>query len=98
MNRTGPLATGLLLALACVAAHAELSPNARAERWWDASRAERIGYSDRAAAQCKSQNCDSLQIRSCLNDTLKPPAPMTTRNKSIAELTAICIANLKAKQ
>lgn len=96
MNRTGWW-SGLLLTLACATAHAELNPNDRSERWWDASRADRIGFSDRAAAQCRTANCDSLQIRSCLNDTLRPPVPASIRNKSIAQVTAGCIAAFKTK-
>lgn len=98
MNRTGRVLTGLLLTLTCATVRAEVNPNDRAERWWDASRADRIRFSDRAAAQCRSPNCDSLQIRSCLNDTLKPPVPVTTRNRTIAEVTAICIAGFRPKQ
>lgn len=89
--------TGLWLALMCTAVHAEIDPDDRGEKWWDASRAERIGFSDHAAAACRSNNCDSLQIRSCLNDRLKPPLVADLRGKTIAEVTAACIARLKAK-
>ena len=76
---------------------APLAADGRAESWWDASRAERIGFSDRAAAACKSVNCDSLQIRSCLNDRLKPPMPFALRDKTIADVTASCIASFTAR-
>ncbi len=87
----------LLLAVCCPVAMAALDPDERAERWWDASRADRIGFSDRAAARCKSRSCDSLQIRSCLNDALKPPVSAAVRGKTLAEVTAGCIATFNAK-
>lgn len=92
------LVGSLLFATTVVAAQAAIDPADKSERWWDASRADRIDFSDRAAAACKSHNCDSLQIRSCLNDTLKPPAPFDIRSKTIAEVTAACIANFHAKR
>ncbi len=95
--RTFRLAAGVLLAMALSTAHAAIDPADPAERWWDASRADRIGFSDRAAAACKSRNCDSLQIRSCVNDTLKPPAAPDVRSKTIGEIAARCIAGLQAK-
>ncbi len=100
MHRPGRalrLAGGVLLAATLTIAQAAIDPADKAERWWDASRADRIGFSDRAAAACKSANCDSLQIRSCLNDTLKPPAPFDIRAKTIGEITAACIARFQAK-
>ena len=92
-----PFWLGLLLATSAIAAAAPIGPESRAETWWDASRADRIGFSDHAAAACKSQNCDSLQIRSCLNDRLKPPTSAAMRDKTIAEVTAACIAGFKAR-
>ena len=92
------LMLALSIALAATAAQAGVDPTDRASSWWDASRADRIGFSDRAAAACKSRNCDSLQIRSCLNETLKPPAAAVLRDKTLAEVTASCIASLKAKE
>ena len=88
---------GALLALVVGGAHAALDPEEGAERWWDASRADRIGYSDRAASRCKSSNCDSLQLRSCLNETLKPPVALSVHGKSLSEVTATCIAGFKAR-
>ena len=87
----------LLLVAILPAAFAAIDPAERAERWWDASRADRIGFSDRAAAACKTRNCDSLQIRSCLNDALKPPAAFEIRSKTIGEVAALCIARFSAK-
>ncbi len=88
----------MLLATTLTIAHAAVDPMDKAERWWDASRADRIDFSDRAAAACKSRNCDSLQIRWCLNDTLKPPTAFDIRSKTIGEVTASCIAGFRAKQ
>ena len=98
MNRSGRWCAGLLLAMTFASACAALDPNDRSERWWDASRADRIGFSDRAAAQCKSADCDSLQIRSCLNDTLRPPVPASIRSKSIAQVAAACMARFNGKR
>ena len=92
-----PIWLALLLGTSAIAA-APVDPDNAAATWWDASRADRIGFSDRAAAACKSQNCDSLQIRSCLNDRLRPPTPVAIRAKTIAEVTAACIAGFKALQ
>ena len=91
-----------LLALSlCVVgldAHAAIDPDDRAETWWDASRAERIGLSDRAAATCKADYCGSLAIRSCLNDMLKPSARKTARGMTLGEATASCMVSLKARK
>jgi|GEM_PF-2963518 len=92
-----PIWLGLLFCASAVAAAGPVEPDNRGETWWDASRAERIGFSDRAATECKSHNCDSLQIRSCLNDKLKPPTPAALRDKTISEVTAACIAGFKAR-
>lgn len=97
MRSTGHLWTGLLLAFGCSVAHADIDGRDSAERWWDVSRADRIGFSDRAAVECKSRNCDSLQIRSCLNDTLKPPVAATVRGKTLGEVTDACIAGFRTK-
>ena len=94
-RRPSPVCFGVLLMFCTSASMAFIAPDDRAESWWDASRADRIGFSDRAASACKSVNCDSLQIRSCLNDTLKPPTTDALRNKTIAEVTATCIAGFK---
>ena len=94
-RRTLSTLPGLLLAFGVSGAMAFIAPDDRAESWWDASRADRIGFSDRAASACRSTNCDSLQIRSCLNDTLKPPTTDALRSKTIAEVTATCIAGFK---
>jgi len=90
----------VLLAAAGGAAGASpgIAPGDRAESWWDASRADRIGFSDRAAAACKSANCDSLQIRSCLNDTLKPPISGRIRSRTIGDVTETCIASLAPRR
>ena len=90
-------AVALLLAVACSTAAAAVDPDDRGERWWDASRADRIDFSNRAAAACKSRHCDSLQIRSCLNETLKPPVSKAIRERTLAEVTATCIAGFNAK-
>ena len=92
------VAGGVLLATALTIAQAAIDPGEKAERWWDASRADRIGFSDRAATACKSPGCDSLQIRSCLNDTLKPPTASEIRSKTIGEIAARCIARLQANR
>ena len=97
MHQVGRSLIASILAIVASAAQAEVDPKAPGARWWDASRAERIGFSDHAAAACRSRNCDSLQIRSCLNDTLKPPVAPGVRNKTIAEVTDACIAGLKSK-
>lgn len=96
MTTTGRALLALLLAGTGFGAYAAIDPDDRAETWWDASRAERIGFSDKAAANCKSSRCGSLEIRSCLNDALKPPAPKAARDMTIAEATASCVAILKA--
>lgn len=92
------LLVGTLLATTLTFADAAINPADKSERWWDASRADRIDFSDRAAAGCKSRNCDSLQIRWCLNETLKPPAAFDIREKTIGEITASCIASFHAKR
>ena len=89
---------GTLLATSLTCAHAAVDPADKAERWWDASRADRIDFSDRAASACKSRNCDSAQIRWCLNDTLKPPAAFDVREKTIGEIAARCIAGFHARR
>ena len=79
-------------------AQAAIDADDRAETWWDASRAERIGFSDRAAATCNSSTCGSLAIRSCLNDALKPPPSKAAREMTLGEATASCVALLKARK
>ena len=88
----------LLLAGTGFGAYAAIDPDNRAETWWDASRAERIGFSDKAAAACKSSNCGSLEIRSCLNDALRPPARKAARDMTLGEATASCVAILKSRK
>ena len=97
MKFAGRLAA-LLFVAAGASAFAALDPTDRVDRWWDASRAERIGLSDKAAARCHSTGCDSLAIRSCLNDTLKPPIAATLRDATIADITARCVTGLQSKK
>jgi hypothetical protein len=97
MNKAREFAAIILIALP-LAAFAAIDPNDHAERWWDASRADRIDFSDRAAAACKPHGCDSLDVRSCINDTVKPPLAADIKAKTIAAVTAKCVADLKLKQ
>ncbi|MEO8938305.1 MAG: hypothetical protein ABI277_18170 [Burkholderiaceae bacterium] len=91
----------VLIALLCAssgAAVAALDPDAAATLWWDASRAERIDYSNTVAAACKPATCSSSEIRFCLNDVLKPPVPMTARDRSLVQATAYCIERSKGRK
>lgn len=96
MRTAGRAVLALVLGSLSCGACAAIDPDDRSETWWNASRAERIGFSDRAAASCQSSKCGSLEIRSCLNDSLKPSAPKAARDMTLAEATASCIALLKA--
>ncbi len=98
MRTAGRALLALLLAGPAVAAYAAIDPDDRAETCWDASRAERIGFSDRATAACKSSYCGSLEIQSCLNNALKPPAPKAARDITLGEATASCVAILKSRK
>ncbi len=98
MRTAGRALLALFIGSLAFGASAALDPDDRSETWWNASRAERIGFSDRAAASCQSSKCGSLEIRSCLNDSLKPTAPRAARDMTLAEATASCIALLKARK
>lgn len=80
----------------CIAA--PVSPNDPATSWPEAKFSERQAYAQRAAVACQSTNCGSVEIRACMDEAFRAPAPPSAKNTTIGEAAVICIAMLKSQR
>lgn len=92
----------LALSLGCVLAStvqaASVDPNAPADNWRRFSSSDRLAYATRASVACLSSNCGSIEIRACMDEVVRPPAPKAVQSITIGELAVGCIATLKSQR
>lgn len=86
----------LLTAAALSAVAAPIDPNAPAVTWNKATQAEKRTYALKAASACRSSNCGNVEIKACLDEALRPPAP--PMKMTVSEAAATCIAILKSQE
>ena len=91
-----------MLSLSCVLAStvqaASVDPNAPAEKWRNFSSSDRLTYATRASVACLSGNCGSIEIKACMDEVVRSPAPKAVKSMTIGELAVGCIGTLKSQR
>ena len=75
----------------------QIDPNAPAVNWRKASSGERLTYTKRAAVACLSSNCGPIEIKACMDEVVRPPAPAAVENMTIGEVAVGCISTLRSQ-
>jgi len=80
-------------------AHAgSINPDSPASRWRGETSSSRLAYATQVAVVCQSSNCGSLQIKACMDEVTRPPAPDAVAVMTVGELAVGCIKMLKVQQ